>query len=361
MGMSLSATPVCRQRHSPVAAGILPALRSTPQRSLAWPIFPASAKTSQYLYNNSQTVHQADGRLDFNRTSADRIFFRYSVLDSVNDNTTNVNQFFQNGNADSKTFDQNMQVSDLLSISPTKMNELRLAYNRSNVKTSNKTEFANWNNQFGIPNGNPPGAGSEGLAEFDMQGVPSIKAAQPLRNRIGSGYIVSNTIAVTDNYTWIKGRHALKFGTNFNYVVDVSADTIGGDNPRGALTFNEAMTSFDGVGYNGGGNASNALAVQPVGYPASCWETWFPAPALILSTAPPTRASGKMRGMRRMISRSCPRLPSTLDFATNSRRARLPRYNRESNWDTRTNQLVLATASNRSPALNLDKNDWGRA
>src|ERR1700730_2737160 len=31
----------------------------------------------------------------------------------------------------------------------------------------------------------------------------------------------------------------------------------------------------------------------------------------------------------------------------------------QSNWDTQTNQLVVATKSNRSPALNLDKGDWG--
>jgi hypothetical protein len=48
--------------------------------------------------------------------------------------------------------------------------------------------------------------------------------------------------------------------------VDVSADTIGGDDPRGTLTFSEAMTSYDGIGFNGGGNPSQALAVQPVGY-----------------------------------------------------------------------------------------------
>jgi hypothetical protein len=35
------------------------------------------------------------------------------------------------------------------------------------------------------------------------------------------------------------------------------------------------------------------------------------------------------------------------------------RHNRESNWDTRTNQLVLATSGNRSPALSRDNNDWG--
>ena len=69
----------------------------------------------------------------------------------------------------------------------------------------------------------------------------------------------------------------MKFGTNLNHVADVSADTIGGDNPRGALTFDEAMTSYDGVGYNGGSNANNALAVQPVGIRPFCSETWSPA------------------------------------------------------------------------------------
>ncbi len=157
---------------------------------------PGISQNLQYLYNNSQTVHQADGRLDFDRTSADRIFFRYSVLDSVNDNTTNVNQFFQNGNADSKTFDQNMQVSDLLSISPTKMNELRLAFNRSNVKTSNKTEFAELEQSVRHSEWKPgPARQSEGLAEFDMQGVPSVNGGSAIAQPDWVGYIVSNTIA----------------------------------------------------------------------------------------------------------------------------------------------------------------------
>ncbi len=156
---------------------------------------PGIGQNLEYLYNNGQTVNQGDGRIDFNRTSRDRIFFRYSVLQSTNNNTTNVNQFFQNGNADSKTFNQNMQVSDLFAISPNKMNELRLAFNRSNVKTSNKTEFADWNNQFGIPNGNPVGPQSEGLAEFDMNGVPSVGGSSAIAQPDWVGYIFSNTIA----------------------------------------------------------------------------------------------------------------------------------------------------------------------
>jgi hypothetical protein len=320
---------------------------------------PGISQNLQYLYNNSQTVHQADGRLDFNRTGADRIFFRYSVLDSVNDNTTNVNQFFQNGNADSKTFDQNMQVSDLLSISPTKMNELRLAFNRSNVKTSNKTEFQNWNDQFGIPNGNPSGPGSEGLAEFDMQGVPSVNGGSAIAQPDWVGYIISNTIAATDNFTWIKGRHAFKFGTNINHVVDVSADTIGGDNPRGALTFNEAMTSYDGVGYNGGANPNNALAVQPIGYPSLLLGNMTASARAHFVAAVPYQSFWQNAWYAQDDFKILPSLTLNLGLRYELTTRPIARYNRESNWDTRTNTLVLATSSDRSPALNLDKNDWG--
>jgi hypothetical protein len=320
---------------------------------------PGIGQNLGYLYNNGQTVNQGDGRIDFNRTSRDRIFFRYSVLQSVNNNTTNVNQFFQNGNADSKTFDQNMQVSDLFALSPNKMNELRLAFNRSNVKTSNKTEFANWNDQFGIPNGNPVGPQSEGLAEFDMDGVPSINGASAIAQPDWVGFIFSNTIAVTENFTWIKGRHAFKFGTNLNHVDDVSADTIGGDNPRGALTFNEAMTSYDGVGYNGGGNPNNALAVQPFGYPALLLGNMVSSARAHFVKAAPYQTYWQNAWYAQDDFKILPSLTLNLGLRYELTTRAVARYNRESNWDTRTNELVLATPGDRSPALGLDKNDWG--
>src|SRR5258706_2784027 len=210
---------------------------------------PGLDNNMQYLSNNMQTAHQADGRIDYDRSSQDRIFFRYSVLDAVSDNSTNVNKFFQDDNADSKTFNQNLHLSDLRTISLTKMNELRLALSNTNVRTSNKSLTQNWNASFGIPNGNLGGAAGQGIAEFNMSGGHQISQPDWV------GYIVSNTIAVTDNFTWIKGRHAIKVGANLNHVVDVSADTIGGDNPRGAVGVDPAMTSYDGT------------SVQPLAYP----------------------------------------------------------------------------------------------
>jgi hypothetical protein len=315
---------------------------------------PGISQNLQYLNNNHQTVHQADGRLDFDRTSVDRIFFRYSVLDSINDNSSNVNQFFQNGNADSKTLNQNMLVSDFHNFGVTRMNEFRLAFNRSNVRTSNKSLTEDWNNMFGVPNGNlASDPATKGLAEFIMNGVPSI--AEP----DWVGYIVSNTVSATDNFTWTKGRHLIKVGTNVNYVVDVSADTIGGDDPRGTLTFNEAMTSYDGVGYSGGNNSANALAVQPIGYPSFLLGTMTSSARAHFITGAPYQTYWQSAWYAQDDFKLLPSLTLNLGLRYEITSRPIERHNRQSNWDTRTNQLVVATSSNRSPALGLDTNDWG--
>ncbi len=49
---------------------------------------PGISNNLQYLYINDQTAHQGTGVLTYDRTAADRIFFRYSVLDAVNDNAS---------------------------------------------------------------------------------------------------------------------------------------------------------------------------------------------------------------------------------------------------------------------------------
>jgi len=314
---------------------------------------PGISNNLQYLSNNNQTAHQADGRIDFDRTSTDRIFFRYSVLDATNEYTTNVNQFFQDANVNSKSLNQNMQVSDLHTFGTTKTNELRLAFNRSNVKTGLASQSQNWNNTFGIPNGNLGDAGTQGLAEFNMQGVPSIATPDWV------GYIVSNTISATDNFTWTKGRHLIKVGTNINHVVDVSADTIGGDNPRGTLSFDEAMTSYDGIGWNGGGDPSKALAVQPIGYASFLLGTMTSSARAHFIKGAPYQSYWQSAWYAQDDFKILPSLTLNLGLRYELVSRPVERHNRQSNWDTRTNQLVVATSSDRSPALGLDNNDWG--
>ena len=314
---------------------------------------PGISNNLRYLSNNNQTAHQGDGRLDFDRTSADRIFFRYSVLDATNEFTTDVNPFFQDSNVNSKSFNQNMQVSDLHTFGMTKTNELRLAFNRSNVKTGLASQSKAWNNIFGVPNGNLGDPGTQGLAEFFMAGVPAIATPDWV------GYIVSNTFSVTDNFTWSKGRHLIKVGSNINHIVDVSADTIGGDNPRGALTFDPAMTSFDGFGWNGGTDSSKALPVQSIAYASFLLGTMTGSARAHFVAGAPYQTYWQNAWYAQDDFKVLPSLTLNIGLRYELITRPVARNNRESNWDTRTNQLVVATPNDRSPALGLDKNDWG--
>lgn len=308
----------------------------------------------QYLASNRQTVHQGDGRVDFDRSSRDKIFFRYSVLNATLVNSTNVNQFFQGWNANSSSFNQNMEASDLFSFSSTKMNELRLGFSRSNVKTSYEANDKDWNNTFGIPNGNLSGSpATTGLADFVMAGAPSIGVPAWV------GYVISNTIGFTDNFTWIKGRHQIKVGTNINHVADVSADGVGSDDPRGTLEFDESMTSYDGIGYNGGGDASKALPVRSYGYPSFLLGNMTESARTMFTAGAPYQSLWQNAWYAQDDFKVRPSLTLNLGLRYELTTRPVARGNREANWDIRTNKLVLATSSNRSPAINIDGENWG--
>ena len=302
---------------------------------------PGISNNLYYLGTVKQNVDQGDGRIDFTASERQRIFYRYSVLNSVTDNSSSINQFYQDGNADSVTRNQNMQLSDMFTFSPTRMNELRFGYSRSNVHTSNKSLNANWNNTFGIPNGNLGDAATQGLAEFpNFQGVHNV--AQP----DWVGYVISNTVSGVDNYTWMHGKHSIKLGLNLNHVQDVSADTIGGDDPRGSLTFDPAMTSYDG---------NNA----PYSYPSFLLGTMTSTTRARFVKGAPFQSYWQNAWYVQDDYKVLPSLTLNLGLRYELITRPIERYNRESNWDQATESLVVATPGNRSPGLDLDKNAWG--
>jgi len=334
---------------TPFAGNIIPASRfdGPAAKMNADKIFgvanlPGISNNLYYLYSNQQTVDQGDGRGDYNLSDKDRFFYRYSKMNSINNNATNVNQFWQNGQADSNTVDQNMQFTYLRTIGATMTNEVRMGYNRTHVNTSNKTMSKNWNNFYGIPNGNLGDQITEGI--FEVQGnLP------PLHN-IGDpdwvAFIVSNTLSLTENFTWVKGKHNLKFGTSLNHVEDTSADTIGGDDPRGALSFDPAMTSYNGV-------------AAPYAYPSFLLGTPTSIARARFVSGWPYQTYWQNAWYAQDDFKVLPSLTLNIGFRYDLYTRPIERYNRESNWDVQTNQLVVATNSNRSPALNLDKGDVG--
>jgi Carboxypeptidase regulatory-like domain len=332
---------------TPFAGNIIPASRFDPAAAKmnADKIFgvanrPGLGGNIYYLYRNTQTVDQGDGRMDYNFSDRDRFFFRYSRLNSVNGNSTDVNQFFQNGQADSNTVNQNMQLTYLRTVGASMSNELRLGYNRTHVNTSNKSMSKPWNNFYGIPNGNLGDPITQGLFEVDLSPIHNVGDPDWV------AFIIGNTIALTENFSWVKGKHNLKFGTSLNHVEDTSADTMGGDDPRGRISYDPAMTSYDGV-------------AAPYAYPSFLLGTPTSIARARFVRGAPYQTYWQNAWYAQDDFKILPSLTLNLGFRYDLYTRPVERYNRQSNWDSKTNQLLVATKSDRSPGLNLDKGDVG--
>ena len=299
---------------------------------------PGTANNLYYLDYLNQNPDQGDGRIDYSLSPSSKIFFRYSAFKASIATGSNVNQFTQDG-ASSNTFNQNMGMTFDHTFSPTKMNELRIGYNRSDVHTFSNSQNQPYNNQFGIPNGNLGDPGTEGIAEFFVD--PLHPTGQP----DWVAFVISNNINVADSFTWVKGRHTLKFGTNLFHIEDTSADTIGGDDPRGRMDFNPAMTSYNG-------NAAD------FDYPSFLLGTPIDSIRTRFSKGFPYQTYWQDGFFAQDDFHVTPSLTLNLGLRWELFSLPVERFNRQSNWDTRTNQLVVASANDRSPAITTDTGDW---
>jgi hypothetical protein len=304
------------------------------------PNLPGIDNNLYYTLKRKRSTHQIDARYDYNLSAADRFFFRYSGLQAKLDNQSSINDFWQGGQADSDTLNQNIQFSHLRTFGPTRMNELRLGYNRTRVDTRAKSMKEDYNNQYGIPNGNLGDPITRGLIEF------TVTPGHTVGNPDWVAFIIGNTLSLIDNYTWVKGHHNVKFGANLNHIHNTSADTMGGDSPRGTMFFSSHLTSFDGddAGYD---YPSFLLGIPTAITRARFVGGW------------PYQTYWQNAWYIQDDYKVLPSLTLNLGFRYELSTRPVERYNRQANWDTRTNELVVATKDNRSPALQLPKDEVG--
>jgi hypothetical protein len=141
------------------------------------------------------------------------------------------------------------------------INELLVGYNSINVITSLNDwgGIGNANATYGIPGGQP----FAGLSAINWGGgLSGVGAAATLENNLPKGY------QLNEKLTWIKGRHALKFGGQF--LRYVQRRYYAGNN--GALgSFNYAGT-FTGFAF------SDFLLDQPSRAVAAAIPTTLDAP-----------------------------------------------------------------------------------
>jgi hypothetical protein len=150
-------------------------------------------------------------------------------------------------------------VSDTWTLGPTKVNQLWLTYTR------------NFGGRLNLPGTSLADLGSA----FTPEGTPSLPQITvsnffTLGNSIAGPVAGTNFYEARDTFSWVKGRHALKFGGDFSLDKDIQQTLL---NNYGVFTFN-------------GGVTRNALADFELGLPSALSQdapvtgytnTWYTA------------------------------------------------------------------------------------
>lgn len=150
-------------------------------------------------------------RMDYNLGEKNRIFGRYGIQD-LNEfgGVINPHPFF---GQDRPKRQQNLALQYTRLISPTKLNELKVSYNRDLFQTLDRISGQDFNiaRDLLIP-GQTNDAFTTGVPSVSITGVSGI------------GNVVPNTIwdesrRIADTFSIIKGRHSIKIGSEFFHLL----------------------------------------------------------------------------------------------------------------------------------------------
>ena len=157
---------------------------------------------------------------------------------------------------------QNTSVGQTYQISPTMINEVRAGLNRQTTALTQEDYGQNLSQQFGIPGVNLSPQTS-GLSSIVVNGLFNIGGSllTPLRIATTDGNF-------TDKITWVKGRHVMRFGFDYQHELGSAGYLVYG---RGNYTFLNLSTS-SAIGTAGG----NAFASFLVGAPYQILRDEFP-------------------------------------------------------------------------------------
>jgi hypothetical protein len=235
--------------NAPFAGNIIPSSRISPQSSgLLQALYPLPTRGGDDISSPNYSLQkgvrndndQFDVRADHNFTDSHRIFGRYSMKDLSQ--TAPNNLFDTLGETVASQDPRNIVGAWSWVIKSNLLNELRFGYaNQRSVRT------------FGV-NGQPFD-GPALLRSIGMQGIrPDPPAGSQVPDVQINGFqstgigresrVLSNTFQIVDNFSWIRGKHSLKFGTDIRRLrtTDITSFFTGDD--MGTYGFNGQYTRF---------------------------------------------------------------------------------------------------------------------
>jgi hypothetical protein len=245
---------------------MIPASKMDPLGLKLGQLYPApNANGLGYNYVSNpvlaQDRNQGDIRVDQVFSSTDTAFYRFSMshqpatIPSPFPGLADGGGFFS-GNEQNNGY--SAAASETHIFSPTRVNELRLGYNRLHSRRFQNNYNQNVAATLGFP-GVPYDAGSNngGLPQLTFSDVATLGSPTYLPSNE-----IQNTYSAADTFTLIQGAHTFKFGGEFRpeeFTIFQPAD------PRGYLNFGPLYTDNAGAPGTGGSGFATLLTGQPAG------------------------------------------------------------------------------------------------
>jgi hypothetical protein len=228
--------------------------------SAYWPT-PNTIATANNGGNNffsdphrQETRNNFDVRIDHKISDSDNAFARFSYENQPSFIPPPFNNLLDGGGFFDGTEDnsyRSLALSEVHLFKPNVINEFRLGYNRINSHRYQINSNENVSAQLNFPNV-PYGPNNGGL--------PNITFGDGTAGIGSSTYLPSlekqNSFVFTDNLTWIRGHHSLKFGTEVRieqFTIFQPAAS------RGSLTFGNDFTDNPAAPGTGGSSFATML------------------------------------------------------------------------------------------------------
>jgi opacity protein-like surface antigen len=196
---------------------------------------------------NTDDNDQFHGRVDHQINERSVLFGRYSWSDSTAENPSGLPL---TGSIDT-TGVHSLTAQQSQTLSPTKINQFRAGWTFYDTTLTFPRASSNLTfTEFGLRNLNPPEI-AQGLPRFETVGLSLLGASpfQPQGPR-------ENIYSLADDFSWIAGRHTLKFGFDGRYYRPAGKVQV---TPNSALTFQNRYTTQPGVARSGSSVADMLL------------------------------------------------------------------------------------------------------
>jgi len=247
---------------TPFPGNIIPTGRLNTSVLAAMQALPAANVPGNLFINTSEVLVQNNdnysGRVDYNISDRLRLFGRYSGAGEDASNPATITDRASRNNA----VPRNAAAGFSQVLAPNMVNDLRIGYNRLNFL-------------YGLPELNFSVNGANTALPNFIVGQLNFGGAGPY-NATGPGGIAQardNTYQIWDVLAWQRGRHALKFGVEFDefrYVRFEYAD------PLGSLTFTNGYTDATAAAPKAGDKSGDAFASAVLGLPEAAVRTLGP-------------------------------------------------------------------------------------